>query len=180
MGQTIFRGHRKLIDADTGEIIQTQVVERSIAGDVGFHKVWLHHILELVEEVGNAKMRVLLWLLECADSQNQVQATVREIAKGAGVGVATVERLMRALINADVIARPHRYGPWRLNPDVIFKGSHHQRMNVLIKYRDEKQGDLFETAGDVQTGGEQPAAPGKQVDQGQIGQPRLTRLASSA
>lgn len=156
MTQTLFRGHRRLIDADTGEIIQTQVVERTVAGDVGFHKVWLHHILELVEEVGNAKMRVLLWLLNRADSQNQVQATVREIAAGAGVGVATVERLMRALISADVITRPYRYGPWRLNPNVIFKGSHHQRMNVLIKYRDEKQDDLFETPSENQHDEQQP------------------------
>lgn len=159
MAQTLFRGHRRLIDADTGEIIQTQVVERTVAGDVGFHKVWLHHILELVEEVGNAKMRVLLWLLNRADSQNQVQATVREIAAGAGVGVATVERLMRALISADVITRPYRYGPWRLNPNVIFKGSHHQRMNVLIKYRDEKQDDLFETSSDNQHDEQQPPLP---------------------
>lgn len=158
MGQTVFRGHRRLIDADTGEIIQTQVVERTVAGDVGFHKIWLHHILELVEEVGNAKMRVLLWLLDRADGQNQVQATVREIAKGAGVGVATVERLMRALIGADVITRPYRYGPWRLNPEVIFKGNHQQRMNVLIKYRDEKQGDLFETTAQEKPDKPQPAS----------------------
>lgn len=144
-GKTLFKGKRRLIDAESGEIIETQVVERSVAaGDVGFHKIWLGHILELVQEVGNAKMTVLVWLLKNADAQNQVQANMREIAAGAKVGLATVERLMASLVKANVIVRPNRYGPWRLNPSVIFKGDHRARMNVLIKYRDEAQADLFE------------------------------------
>ena len=142
MGATIFRGSRRLIDTDSGEIIETQVVERAVAaGDSGFHKIWLGHILELVQEVGNAKMQVLVWLLKQADGQNQILASMKEIAEGAGVGVATVERLMSSLVKANVITRPHRYGPWRLNPSVIFQGSHQQRMNVLIKYRDESSSE---------------------------------------
>lgn len=149
MGKTIFKGHRRLIDTESGEIIETEVVEKSVAdSDVGFHKIWLGHILDLVEEVGNAKMTVLIWLLKSADSQNQVLASYGEIAKATKTGVATVHRLMAALLKAGVITRAHRYGPWRLNPEVVFKGSHTQRMNVLIKYRDESQTDLFDAVQD--------------------------------
>lgn len=141
VSSTLFRGSRRLIDTDSGEIIETQVIERTLAaGDSGFHKIWLGHILELVQEVGNAKMQVLVWLLKQADEQNRIFASMRQIAEGAGVGVATVERLMGALVKADVIARAHRYGPWRLNPGVIFQGTHQKRMNVLIKYQNESQG----------------------------------------
>jgi hypothetical protein len=145
MSSTLFRGSRRLIDTDSGEIIETQVIERTLAaGDSGFHKIWLGHILELVQEVGNAKMQVLVWLLKQADEQNRVFASMREIAAGAGVGVATVERLMGALVKANVIARAHRYGPWRLNPGVIFQGTHQKRMNVLIKYHHESQASQSE------------------------------------
>lgn len=145
MGKVLFRGMRRLRDEATGEIIETQVVERETSiGDVGFHKLWLGQILELIEEVGNAKMQVLMWLLRQADARNQIQASAREIASGAGVGVATANRLMRALQKADVITRNGRYGVWRLNPDVIFKGTQQARLNVLYRYREE-QGDLFET-----------------------------------
>jgi hypothetical protein len=145
MSKTLFKGSRRLIDADTGEVIETQVVERSVeGGDAGYHKIWLGHILELVDELGNAKMNVLVWLLKEANSQNQVDANLDEIAAGSGVGKSSVQRLMKALLAADVIARPRRYGPWRLNPDVIFQGGHQRRMNVLIKYRNESQADLFE------------------------------------
>ena len=140
MSSTLFRGSRRLIDTDSGEIIETQVVERAVvAGDSGFHKIWLGHILDLVEEVGNAKMQVLVWLLKHADDQNQILASLRDIAAGSGVGLATVQRLMASLIKANVITRPYRYGPWRLNPDVIFQGTHQKRMNVLIKYKNESQ-----------------------------------------
>ena len=76
----------ELRDEDTGELIHTQVIERVVGeGDAGFHKIWLGHILELVEEVGNAKMVVLVWLLKNADGQNQISASLRDIAKATGV-----------------------------------------------------------------------------------------------
>jgi len=143
MGKTLFEGGRVLRDEVTGELIQTQVIERVVGeGDAGFHKIWLGHILELVEEVGNAKMVVLMWLLKNADGQNQIQASMRDIASATGVGVATVQRLMSALTSADIVTRAGRYGIWRLNPEVVFAGSGSKRMNVLIRYRREKQLDL--------------------------------------
>ena len=71
-----FHGQRKLIDTETGEILHTQVVTKS-SGDSGFHKIWLAEILDLMEEVGNAKIKVLMWLLSEADSQNQILATYK-------------------------------------------------------------------------------------------------------
>jgi len=139
---TVFHGERRLVDTETGEIVQAQVITKTV-GDSGFHKVWLHEILELVEEVGNAKMRVLMWLLSRADAQNQVWATWTEIAKETGVSRRTVASLMAALRDANVLTETRR-SVWRLNPKVIFKGDYNKRMAVLVKYRDEAQSDLFE------------------------------------
>jgi DNA-binding transcriptional ArsR family regulator len=126
----------------TGEIIDTQVVEKTV-GDVGFHKIWLHEILELVDEVGNAKMKVLLWLLSHADAQNRIYATWSEIAESTDTSRRTVAALMAALKSANVVSEVRR-SVWRLNPDVIFKGDHNKRMSVLIRYKNEKQKDLFD------------------------------------
>jgi DNA-binding transcriptional ArsR family regulator len=139
---TRFEGQQRLVNTTTGEIIDAQVVVKT-AGDAGFHKIWLHQILELVEEAGNAKMRVLMWLLSKTDAQNQIWATFDEIATATDTGRRTVARLMAALREANVITETRR-SVWRLNPDVIFKGDHQKRMAVLIKYRDERQGDLSE------------------------------------
>lgn len=141
---TQFSGTRRLIDAETGEIIEAQTITKT-TGDAGFHKIWLHHILEAVDEVGNAKMRVLMWMLTHADSQNRIMCTYKEITAATGVSVRTVAALMGKLREAAVIVEV-RKSVWRLNPDVVFKGSHDRRMSVLIKYRDESQGDMFEEA----------------------------------
>ena len=51
---------------------------------------------------------------------------------------------MGALRKAEVISEIRR-SHWRLNPNIIFKGDHRQRMNVLVKYRTESaQADMFD------------------------------------
>lgn len=140
----------KLIGADvwinqrTGEIIETQTLEKSVRSDdvdVGFHKLWIGHILSTIDEVGNAKVRVLFWLLQNMDRQNMVKATVRQIAEKSGVGEATVKRLMASLRKADVV-RLEYGGRWIMNPAVAFKGAHQRRMNVLIRYKSMDQQEL--------------------------------------
>lgn len=151
-----FVGARRFIDSETGEIFDAQMVIKG-ASDSGFKKIWLGHILELVEEIGNAKMRVLMWLLDRADGQNQVLATYDEIAKETGVSRATVARLLVSLQDANVIQQTRR-SLWRINPEVVFKGGHTRRMNVLISYRDERQGELeLDPKADRRRQAEQPA-----------------------
>lgn len=134
---TKFVGGRRFIDADTGEVIDAQVIVRS-AADAGFRKIWLGHILELVEETGNAKMRALMWMLDQADDQNRLIATFDAIAEATGVSRTTVARLLKSLQDANVISQVHR-SVWRINPEVIFRGNHSKRMNVLIQYRSERE-----------------------------------------
>jgi DNA-binding transcriptional ArsR family regulator len=138
----VFRGARRLQDMESGEIIETQVVDKAV-GDVGFHKVWLSEILDLVNEVGNAKMKVLLWLLTHADNDNRIFTTWNEIAEDTGVSIRTISALMAALKAANVASEIRR-SVWRLNPDVIFQGDRAKRMSVMIRYRSEKQADLFD------------------------------------
>jgi DNA-binding transcriptional ArsR family regulator len=137
-----FRGVRKICDVDTGDIMNVQVVDKSV-GDRGFKKIWMAQILDLVDEVGNAKMKVLAWLIDAADNKNQVLATLTEIADATDTSRATVQRLMSVLKKANVIAETRR-SLWRLNPEIIFAGNHDQRMAVLIRYNNEKQKDLFD------------------------------------
>jgi DNA-binding transcriptional ArsR family regulator len=131
------------INQRTGEIIEAQTLTKEVQGDVdiGFHKLWIGHILETIEEVGNAKVKVLFWIMKNMDKSNMVRATVRQIAERSGVGEATVKRLMAALRKADVV-RLEYGGRWILNPSVVFKGGHSRRMNVLIRYKSMEQQEL--------------------------------------
>ena len=131
------------INQRTGEIIEAQTLTKQLKGDVdiGFEKIWLGHILETIDEVGNAKVKVLFWLIRNKDQGNMVRGTVNEIAQKTGVGRATVGRLMAALRRADVV-RLEYGGRWMLNPTLVFKGGHDRRMNVLIRYKSMEQSEL--------------------------------------
>jgi DNA-binding transcriptional ArsR family regulator len=135
-------GADRWVNQQTGEIIETQTISKEIKDvDIGFDKLWVGHILEAIEEVGNAKVRVLFWLLKNKDQGNIVKGTVRQIAERCEVGEATVKRLMSALRKADVV-RLEYGGRWALNPGVIFKGGHGKRMNVLLRYQSMDQQEL--------------------------------------
>ena len=145
MPKVMFQGEQQFVNTATGEVFDAQVVARTVDGDSGFDKIWLGAILELVEEVGNAKMRILVWFLQNRDAKNVVHATKDEIAAATGTSRATVTTLLGALRRSNVISEVRR-SVWRLNPNVIWKGAHHTRMSVLIRYRDERaetQPDLF-------------------------------------
>ncbi len=135
-------GFDRWINQHTGEIIETQTLTKEVKEvDIGFHKLWIGHILETIEEVGNAKVQVLFWLVKQADGGNMIRATLDDIAAKTGVSRRTVARLMAALRKADVV-RLEYGGRWLLNPAVVFKGGHNRRMNVLIRYNSMEQSEL--------------------------------------
>ena len=131
------------INQRTGEIIEAQTLSKEVTGDVdvGFEKLWVGHILEAVQEVGNAKMQVLFWLIRNKDKNNMVKATLDDIAEKTEVSRRTVASLMTALRKANVVQLEYG-GRWMLNPAVVFKGGHSRRMNVLIRYKSMEQQEL--------------------------------------
>jgi DNA-binding transcriptional ArsR family regulator len=132
------------INQRTGEIIEAQTLSKEVTGDVdiGFEKLWVGHILDAVQEVGNAKMQVLFWLIRNKDRNNMVRATLDDIAAKTGVSRRTVASLMTALRKANVVQLEYG-GRWILNPAVVFKGGHSRRMNVLIRYKAMEQQELL-------------------------------------
>jgi DNA-binding transcriptional regulator YhcF (GntR family) len=101
--------------------------------DANFQKIWLSHILMAIDEIGNSKMKVLNYLLKNRyPGNNTLNKTVREIVKETGTSLQTVNLTLKALEEHNIIKR--KTGVIILNPDVIFKGRHKHRMNILIEY----------------------------------------------
>jgi len=140
-------GRRELIDVATGEVMSAEVIVRE--GDSDFKKIWISHILEAIDEVGNAKIKVLFYLIDHANSDNIIIGTIDDIAAATGTGSATVARLLKSLQKHNIIKMEHK-GVWRLNPAVVFKGGHNRRMDVLIRYQGA---DTPPASGDPPKGG---------------------------
>lgn len=132
-------GTETYINQSTGELNQMQVIDIE-ERDANFHKLWLGHILQTMDLIGNQKTKLAFWILDNLNVENQLIMTYRQIVEKSGISYDTVSRTMKALIDANFLIQINR-GAYRVNPDVIFKGGKTARMNVLIKYRDEKKLD---------------------------------------
>lgn len=136
-------GKQELVNRTTGEVIECDVVEFEDR-DANFEKIWLGHVLSAIDDIGNAKIKVLTYLIKNkSNADNTVIATQDEIAAVCGVSRQTVNTTLKALENHEIISK-HRgvKGVYMLNPNVIFKGTHNKRLNVLLKYKEDYQQEL--------------------------------------
>jgi len=136
-------GKETYINQQTGEVQEFNVVDIEDR-DANFQKLWLGHILEAIQELGNAKMQVLMYLLSKRNpATNMVIATQQEIAEATGVHKNTVWATIKALTAHNIVTpRKGIPGVVMLNPDVIFKGGRGSRLNVLLRYSEWKQMEL--------------------------------------
>ncbi|MDD5888982.1 MAG: replication/maintenance protein RepL [bacterium] len=129
-------GKEQYINSSTGEVEDFQVVSLQDR-DFNFHKIWLAHIINSLDLIGNQKTKLAFWILDNLDKENQLIMPYRQIAKKTGISLDTVSKTMSALISCDFLQKINN-GAYRVNPDVIFKGSNSARMNVLYKYQDTR------------------------------------------
>lgn len=135
-------GHTELLDTTTGELIPmqiTQVEER----DFNFHKVWLRNLIMSFEDISNQKLRLAFWIIEHLNKENQLVMTQQTISEKSGISIGTVKETMKRLQGkGENGTMPFlvkiNSGAYQVNPDVIFKGSHGNRMGIIFDYKDNE------------------------------------------
>ena len=133
-----FVGSKTLIDPNTGESypVQVNVIEER---DFNFHKVWLQHLVNGLDSISNQKLRLAFWIIENLDKENQLIMTQRTIAEKSGISYQTVSRTITELCKKPENGGPAflqkmNSGAYRVNPDVLYKGSHSNRMGICYEY----------------------------------------------
>ena len=128
-------GTKTLVDPETGE--RFEVGHMAITEtDANFSKLWVANLLMAIEEFSSASMEILFWLVKKTEQTrgtNTIIMTIREIADETGKSTQTVHRVLKILERNDVIRR--KTGVVIVNPDVVYKGTHQGRMNVLMTYK---------------------------------------------
>lgn len=125
-------GKAKYINELTGELEEFNVIEEADQ-DFNFDKIWLGHLLNSLDLIGNKKIKVLNWLLKNKDANNQIVGTQRFISEEAGVSLPIVNQTLKTLISVNAL-KLKQTGVYILNPELMFKGGHSKRMNILLKY----------------------------------------------
>lgn len=136
-------GTAEYLNQATGEIEQFNIIEEHDQ-DFNFEKIWLGHLLQSLDVLGNAKIKVLNYLLANKNSDNQIIATQRVLAEKVGVSLPVVNETIKKLVDSNAISKVSS-GVLMLNPEVVFKGNHKKRMNILLRYN---KVNTFENEGD--------------------------------
>jgi DNA-binding transcriptional regulator YhcF (GntR family) len=135
-------GTRQYINAETGELEDFNVISEEDQ-DFNFDKFWITQIMFAIDEFGSQKMKILLYLITIRErANNTVLKTVSEIAKETKINKNTIVATLKILEKHKIIRR--KTGVIFISPDVIFKGGHNKRMNVLIQYRAVSQNEQEE------------------------------------
>src|SRR5690625_2167117 len=124
-------GTRKYINQDSGEIEDFQVVNIEEI-DFNFHKIWLNHIINSLDLIGNQKTRLAFWIVDNLDKENKLTMTYRQISEKSSISYQTVSRTMKSLIESNFLQQINQ-GAYRINPNIIFKGTRSGRLNVLYQ-----------------------------------------------
>lgn len=125
-------GTETYIKQATGELKEMQLIDIE-ERDFNFHKVWLQHILNSIDLIGNQKTKLAFWIIEHLNKENQLTMTQRQIAQKSGISLDTVRLTMKALLDSNFLVKQNM-GVYMVNPDVVFKGGKTDRLNILIQY----------------------------------------------
>lgn len=114
------------------EVKRVDVVIKEIPR-TGFAITYLATIINMIDAIGNRKMKVVKYILSNMDSNNKLSETVREIAAGAGVSLQTANDTLKLLEEIGVVAR--KTGTVMLSPKLVHKGNAQRERMLLTKFR---------------------------------------------
>jgi hypothetical protein len=129
-------GKQEYINADTG-VLDTFDVVSIEERDANFHKLWLSHLLFMLDIVSNKKTRFIFWLLDQMNGENTIVMTQRQMSGKSGICLKTISSTMKILIQNNFLIKIN-IGAYKVNPDIIFKGGKTDRFKILIEYTNTK------------------------------------------
>lgn len=144
-----FVGYKELQDPETGEKypMQMNVIEDR---DFNFTKVWLQNLINSMNSITNQKMKLAFWIIDNLNKENQLVMTQRKIAERTGISLQTVSKTIKLLCKPEEegsipFLQKINSGAYRVNPNVLFKGSHSNRMGICFEYLEtEKENEKEE------------------------------------
>lgn len=137
-GRTIWKKH----DYYTDEVLEARECDEfekpvPVEGKRphGFMIAYLAEIINMIETLGNKKMKVVKYLLTAMDKRNNTLIeTTREIAKNSGVSIATVVETLKTLEEANIVKR--KTGAVMLSPKLMNNRTPNGEATMMITYKE--------------------------------------------
>ncbi|HBC2031739.1 replication/maintenance protein RepL [Clostridium perfringens] len=125
------------INSETGEfeeIGQADMFFKPLGRNEPFMITYLAEIINLIDNLGNKKMKVVKYILNnMSKSDNILLTTNRELASKAGVGINTVTETLKVLEKANIIQR--RTGAIMISPKLLNNKKAKGEAIMMTKYK---------------------------------------------
>lgn len=135
--QTLIGQQRKrLVDQDTGEIIEVDQITKRAYGQKQFWKIYLMDFLQVLGVLDSKQIDILIYILENTEAANNTFiGTYTKIQAEVGVSRPTVATVMKKLQDNNFIKRVQN-GVWQVSANILMKGSEHKK-SLLLNYYDD-------------------------------------------
>jgi transcriptional regulator with XRE-family HTH domain len=92
-----------------------------------------------MDSIANQKLKLAFWIIENLNKENMLVMTQRKIAEKTGISLRTVSKTMKLLCEPEEEGTPPflqkiNSGAYRVNPNVLFKGSYKNRMGICYEF----------------------------------------------
>ena len=131
--QTLIGQQRKrLVDQDTGEVIEVDQITKRALGQKQFWKIYLMDFLQVLGGFEYKQLDVLIYILEHTEAANNTFiGTYRSLEKNVGVSYDTVRRTITLLQGKGFLKKVSN-GVYQVSPTIMMKGSEHKKSLLLI------------------------------------------------
>lgn len=127
---------KRLVDQDTGEVIEVDQITKRVLGQKQFWKVYLIDFLQILGILDSKQIDVLIYILEHTEaSSNTYIGTHRKTAEGAGTSLDTATRVIKKLQDNGFIKKVQN-GVYQISPLIMMKGNEHKKQ-LLLNYYEE-------------------------------------------
>lgn len=139
--KTLYQGREMYapvgINKETGEL---QIIGDTFEADQvvkkverqGFEITYLTYFFDLFDKLGGQKYKVVKYIIEHKNHENQLIITNRELANKCGVGINTVTETLKLLRSAGLVQT--RTGSIMLIPKLAHRGSSKKELYLMQKF----------------------------------------------
>lgn len=128
---------RRMIDANTGEEVYLDQINKISYGSKNFWKCYLMDFLTVLGIINSKQLDVFIFIVENTNpATNMFVGTYDHIAKQTHVSRPTIATIMKKLQEAGLIKKVQN-GLWLVNPNLLMKGGEHKRQILLSYYESE-------------------------------------------
>lgn len=130
---------KRLVDQDTGEVIEVDQITKRALGQKQFWKIYLMDFLQVLGGFEYKQLDVLIYILEHTEAANNTFiGTYRSLEKSVGVSYDTVRRTITLLQGKGFLKKVSN-GVYQVSPTIMMKGSEHKKSLLLNYFNDQQQ-----------------------------------------